>query len=434
VKNGAEIKTTATRPHGLSFAAAAALMLGLQAQFVAPIGGGLKLAASDPVAVAIAAWACIAYANGHRFMALPLRRLVLAFGAMAVALAAGAMVVAMTTGQVPVWAWAGRIMGLGLLAAYLVAGAFLLARAADAGDSARVVGVFVGIVAAATAVAMTPTVVFGLAGYWFGPGQPYEAFAGFVGNRNALSLILLAALALLFAWCRLRNVRSTTFVVALFLALYSLALLFAGSRAALPIAAAIILAALALRWLNWRAALLAGGAVLIYAAAVWLAARGWSPLGGTGGLFVIAPRPVGGHEDPSNVERWRSFGEAWRLFLSRPLTGIGLGAFADHQAATHGRALVVHNTALWILTEMGLVGALGFGLAAALLVAPMAAPTPDPDLTIVRRAILMFLVAAGAMSLVHEILYQRVIWVMLGLGLAAGSPRRGRAAAPSAER
>jgi hypothetical protein len=416
----------------LPLAATVALALGLQVQFVAPVGGGLKLAASDPVAVGVAAWAGVALVRGRRFMSLSPGRLILAFGAMATALAVGALVAAGTLGHVPIWAWAGRGLGLGLLAAYLVAAAYLCNGAASACGHARTAAIIVVATASVAAVAASATFVFGLTGRWFGVARPYEALSGFVENRNAFSLILLAALALLFAARRLRPERFGVLATAALLAILSLALLFAGSRAALPVAAAMLVAALALRWIGPGPVLAAAGAVALYVAAAWLAAMAWSPSGGAGGLAVVAPSAVGGQNDPSNIERWRSFGEAWRLFLARPLTGIGLGAFAEHQAATHGRALVVHNSALWILTEMGLVGAIGFGLAATLLLAPVAAAATRPEARIVRHAILMFLVAAAAMSLVHEILYQRVVWVMLGLGLAAQLPDRAVPGPPAA--
>lgn len=409
----------------LAFVAAIALALGLQVQFVAPIGGGLKLAASDPIAVAVAAWAALSWLRGRRFLSAPTWRLVVAFGAMAAALGVGMIGAAETLGRVPAWAWAGRGLGLGLLAAYLVAAAFVLDAAGLGDGRRRVVAGVVVAVAAVTAAAIAPVAVFGLTGIWVGMARPYEALTGFVENRNAFSLILLAALGLAFAAHRLWPARFGTTAIAAALAILGLALLFAGSRAALPIGAAMVLAALALGWIGWRPAVAAAAVLAAYAALAWLAAMSWSPMGGAGGLHVVAPAAVGGPDDPSNLERWRSFGEAWRLFLSRPLTGIGLGVFAEHQAATHGRALVVHNTVLWILTEMGALGALGFGLAAFLLAAPLTARPPDSETRIVRHAVLMILAAAAAMSLVHELLYQRVVWLALGFGLAAPPPRAG---------
>jgi uncharacterized membrane protein YbhN (UPF0104 family) len=119
----------------------------------------------------------------------------------------------------------------------------------------------------------------------------------------------------------------------------------------------------------------------------------------------------------SDSEHVRSVIEGWQMFLRHPVLGAGLGVFIHrHPGFDNGLGLIIHSTPVWLLAETGLIGT-------AIFVAPfvrMAAtelrrwPLQDS----VGRVLLFVLVGMGTMSTLHELLYQRTFWLLLGLCIA----------------
>ena len=106
---------------------------------------------------------------------------------------------------------------------------------------------------------------------------------------------------------------------------------------------------------------------------------------------------------------------ALRLFLEAPLFGIGLGTFyeAAKAAGLPSGGATIHNSLLWLLTETGLAGAsvfVGFYVAC---LRRFYLSRVQPYQT----AMLAVLVAFAAMSMTGEYLYQRYLWLLLGLSL-----------------
>ena len=112
--------------------------------------------------------------------------------------------------------------------------------------------------------------------------------------------------------------------------------------------------------------------------------------------------------------------------------GIGLGGFLwSHRSSNDPlRGIQIHATPLWLLVETGIVG---LALFAAFYFAVMRALLwrngkweKDPVLIGIAAA----LVVMGVASIGTEILYQRYLWFLAGLGLAwPGLPRRSAAEA-----
>ena len=86
-----------------------------------------------------------------------------------------------------------------------------------------------------------------------------------------------------------------------------------------------------------------------------------------------------------------------------------------------GRPQVIHNTALWILAEFGLLGAAVFGWVFCLLAHyAIRFGRTQPA----RRILLLLLLVFATFSLAHEIFYQRIFWLVLGAVLAQPSATR----------
>lgn len=112
--------------------------------------------------------------------------------------------------------------------------------------------------------------------------------------------------------------------------------------------------------------------------------------------------------------------DAKTMIAERPFTGSGLGSMLFHQQTTHGKIVnLIDCTPLWLLVETGMIGLLAF---AAFYVQSFrtlyAGWKQNEDFTrALRLGIITAMVCFTLMSLFHEIMYTRFVWVLLGLGL-----------------
>jgi O-antigen ligase len=124
------------------------------------------------------------------------------------------------------------------------------------------------------------------------------------------------------------------------------------------------------------------------------------------------------------ADRLHSIDAGWSMFLAHPLFGAGLGAFIHQELVQTGRALVIHSTPIWMLAETGLIGTAFFVVPALALAVMCIGPARSGN----AAAILLLLVFGifGTMALVHDLLYQRMFWLLLGASipvvLAASAP------------
>jgi O-antigen ligase len=135
-------------------------------------------------------------------------------------------------------------------------------------------------------------------------------------------------------------------------------------------------------------------------------------------ILVFLGRDTTGstHEHLATIE------QGLALFLSNPLFGAGLGAFIGDQVRTTGTPLIIHSTPVWLLAETGIAGFAVFMATAGRIVVtewPRRALRPA-------RFLILILGILALMSELHELLYQRGFWLLLGgtLAVAAGSVRR----------
>jgi hypothetical protein len=302
------------------------------------------------------------------------------------------------------WAFTNRLLGWFVLLAYGATGALVVRRAGRQGLD-LLLRTFV--IAAASIVGLE--VVF-LVLHTFGV-QIVKAlvqvpFSGFSVNRNAYAFQLLLVVSVILA-TRWRN-------PVFLLGIVFLGIWFAGSRAgliALPIifAMAFYMRALPLR--TTAVALALAAAALVFIAAIpelvgYFAATRRIP-------FHISSLMV--NSVSSDAEHVKSLIGGWAMFLAHPVFGAGLGAFMKQEMQT-GTPLVIHSTPLWLLAEMGVVGLL-------IMVAPVvrifSSEVRHPQQSdVAGRLLVLIITAFAAVSNVHEIMYQRAFWLLLGAALA----------------
>lgn len=103
------------------------------------------------------------------------------------------------------------------------------------------------------------------------------------------------------------------------------------------------------------------------------------------------------------------------MWLDNPLLGAGLGAFIESSKTWAIEPIVIHSTYIWILAEFGVIGALIFGgVFIAMLFFTWRWKSNSPSC----RMLCLILVIFAIFSLVHDIYYQRMFWLALGLVMA----------------
>jgi len=118
----------------------------------------------------------------------------------------------------------------------------------------------------------------------------------------------------------------------------------------------------------------------------------------------------------SDSERWLSITKGIELWINHPIFGAGLGVFIEESKEWADAPLVIHSTPIWILAEFGIIGLLIFGILIVNLIRFLFEwKTALPAHQFLSSLVIIFLV----FSLVHEIFFQRMFWLVLGAVLAS---------------
>ena len=225
--------------------------------------------------------------------------------------------------------------------------------------------------------------------------------SGFAENRNAFAFQMLMVMAAASALAdRHRNM--CTLVLGLALA----GLWYAGSRAGWLTLPFLSIVMLYLRAISMRQLALALGLAIAIAGAITVVA--FLASGDFGSSLSL-------YDESSTSERLRSLQGGLALFVNYPIFGAGLGAFVDSVVRNNEAPLVIHSTPLWLLAETGLVGFLIFSIPLARVFwSEFKRPLPD----LASKLAVLMIVTFAVMSSVHEMLYQRSFWLLLGAALA----------------
>lgn len=309
------------------------------------------------------------------------------------------------------WAFVNRGFGWLVLLSYAATGALIVIEA-DSDGLRMFLRTFAiaGLAAVSVDLVLVAVTNYGLT---LPDGLIEERIAAFAQNPNALAFQLLIVMAAVIALGGRKR-------MPLLLGLALTGMFFAGSRASAGAAVTVLAAALALGFSSFRSIVTS----VAMAACLILLVGGYpadlldilGPIHSAHSILGLV-RNIQGGAATSNAERWQSFVLGWQMFLDHPLFGAGLGAFYASYLREHGHGLVIHSAALWLLAETGIVGLLAFVLPFAAIVRTELAcwDSTDPS----RIAILLSLTAFAVMGSVHELLYQRVLWLVLGAALVA---------------
>jgi hypothetical protein len=298
-------------------------------------------------------------------------------------------------GLIP-WALNNRLIGWLVLMGYFFTGGYLFIQAHINGRLA----VLKALVGAASAIALVEIVarwmfVFG----WLpaGLGVVGSVAEGFAQNRNAFAFQMIIALGCAMALFASATDERQRNILALAMALCITAIIQTFSRSGFIILPILVIMALWMKLTPWRYVFRAAFLVCVFLIS----------------MGVVPAMSLDVSADTSITERMQSILGGLHLWIQSPLFGAGLGAFIYNWMLTHPIPLVIHNSWVWMLAEMGVAGFVAFtGLLSAMFYYAWQTRHQWES-----RLVILLLISFGLISLVHEMLYQRLLWLALGVML-----------------
>jgi O-antigen ligase/uncharacterized membrane protein YbhN (UPF0104 family) len=370
--------------------------------FLPTSGGMVNVNLADPVAILAGALFAISYIKQRDLPVWRVPSLNLHILTMTIIVAVSFLIGAYRFGFTP-WASTNRFLGWFILIAFACTGAMIVKHSGEYGlqmllrtFAAAPAGIVLLEAAATTAA---------IAGFTISPQIRIYVSEGFSQNRNAFAFQILIALSATFY----AFPRSTmkTFIVAVLL----VGLWLAGSRAGAFTLVLLCSLAVWLKMISFRqifCSLLVAGAICLF-----IIGPVFLPDVGMQGINPHALARFNAPESGSVSERLYSMMGGWRLFLEHPIFGAGLGRFMYDEVTVNGRPLVIHSTPIWLLAETGLIGFLVF-----LVCIVVTAREALRDRSPAAATCLVVLAVMLSMSLVHDMLYQRTFWLIIGAALA----------------
>ena len=331
---------------------------------------------------------------------------------------AGIVVGSQTTGSVSQWAVVNKLFGWGALLGYAVLG-YLIAHARHAQLFLRTFISFALLIGTATylahllqtgGISTVPVLI-----------SSDQRVGGLMSNPSAFGFLVAVVIVLQLADLRDQQLlprRWHLIGIALGLAL----ILLTGSRSAWIGLAFGVMTLAFLRNLDRRPALLSVAAA-IPLIAVALTSRdainAIAPDPERRALVYLVDADLTSLDHVSIEGRLDQLTHGLRLWSASPWLGIGLGAYI-HDDASRGNSPPqhIHNSALWLLTETGLLGATVFGAFFIILAVGL---WPTARASSLAPGIFAMLIVFVGVSIGTEAMYQRHVWVILGIGLAATS-------------
>ena len=253
--------------------------------------------------------------------------------------------------------------------------------------------------------------------------REYYQLSGLLGNRNAFAFLACTAFVI-YTYCDLQKIKiipkGQSYLTHIIWFMLPLALMFAGGRAGWILGLIIVVWFSATQW-RYSVQYILPGVVLStviiaslfsYNSKIVLRERQDSKISNMAVGEVVAP---------SDQRRITGAKDALELWSQHKVLGSGIGGFIIYQQEKHGKLLDhIDNSALWILTELGLVGILAFG--GFYIVTFIALRRKYRNSAGIHKslaqAMMVIMVLFALYSLVHQIMYARYLWLLLGLALA----------------
>ncbi|WP_416916211.1 MAG: O-antigen ligase family protein [Roseicyclus sp.] len=414
-------------PSGLVLAVGIAVAVGVQVLSILPVGSTIvRVAIGDfiiPFALLLVAYAY--FVAGRRRPNWVVPQIDYALLGFLCLLGVASLIGLYRTDTFIAWAWGPKFIGFGLLLAYFLVGV-LVAEAGEHVQKKVVLSyIWTSWIIAALALFRFFVELNGLLLFGYLEFRPI----GFSNNPNAFAFLLGTALLLqIFAFPR--SSTKLRLASAVGLAIISATLFLIASRS---VYLGLIFTAPAIiyfwRRLDWPVILCAASLVPFIVVATTSNYDLFVDMLVTDSAIahqraIIAEIPLSYATRDSIVvdggvaSRWETMLMAFGIWRETPIFGVGLGGFMHYYAQIHdGANFALHTSGIWLLTETGLVGLFYF-LAiyiAFTLKNFKCANSNDSNLHTAVFCILLFSMGA---SIGTEIIYQRQLWLLVGLTAA----------------
>lgn len=323
------------------------------------------------------------------------------------------------------WAFAGRVVGWLVILGYLSIGYLLitfcgfhaLRRFAET------------MVATAVVIVVVQTTLRWLVSIGADPGVELTiVFEGYAANRNAfvLQLVLCSVMLMAFSLEYLRYDRqqcrkfpwlSKTTIYSFCHGVILLGIYYTGSLTGLIAGLLLLVVALRLNVTSQRFVIQS----LLFGLAAWSLPYVYASLNSLVSPLNTAAFPsIGTHlsQSDSHVQRWATISKGFELWWEAPFFGSGLGVFFYNSPKWFAEPMVIHSTPVWLMAEFGAVGLVTFIFMFVVVVRQMlnnSMTLPGP------RIVVLLMVVFALFSIPHEVFYQRVLWLVLGAGMAASA-------------
>jgi O-antigen ligase len=275
-----------------------------------------------------------------------------------------------------------------------------------------------------------------------GQGWMYDnhgKFVGHAGNANAMAFYLICGFCAALTYIQRSDLsRRWGMAVTIMAAILFAGILFTKSVAALLATISVVLISAVIRVTTIKRLL----QVVALGLSLWIAPQviGAPPtlvVNVAHKLFgnVLPGSLTGGKSYPLHVSshdvtvvlRMEGYMAAMEMWQRNPVFGEGLGVHLHHESLKKNQKYTpvqIHNTALWLLAETGLAGFLVLFCIFIVLFHKLwnLARSPPGDGAIdiwFPSAVLLILVGWSVMSLFHEMMYQRILWLLTGMALSA---------------
>ncbi|MCB1650612.1 MAG: O-antigen ligase family protein [Alphaproteobacteria bacterium] len=329
------------------------------------------------------------------------------------------------------WALVNKYTGFFLLLAYLMLGGWI---ASNAQNTKRVLSLFAGVFTGFVVLSMALSVVFLFLQFFI----PYPLWLadypwdGFMANRNAFMAIFVLAFVFII-WSYADNeIYIPETLRRLFWLCLPVFFIFNDSRTGWLVSIALMIILLlkdpVLRIKKIALPLLIG-AVIAYGSYYITTKATMFVLEGAQMKYLIKVVTKETGEDLAYIgdqKRFIAVEDGLELYHQHnPLIGAGLGSYKPFQIAKRGEFIdVMDFTALWLLVETGAVGLLVFASFFMMCVWALYKTGFAQKNSAYHRAMFTFLVLFACMSVLHELMYTRVLWLAMGLALAVPYGKR----------
>jgi hypothetical protein len=119
--------------------------------------------------------------------------------------------------------------------------------------------------------------------------------------------------------------------------------------------------------------------------------------------------------EASNLQRWETIRRGFDMWLESPWLGAGLGVFIEASTEWFKQPIVIHSIPVWLLAELGI---LGTGVLLSALGWLIFSINKSGFKYSGNRVAVLLLAIFLVFGLVHEIFYQRIFWLVLGICIA----------------